>query len=51
MAEAMRQIRDDLGAEAVIVSSHQSERGRGVQVTAAIDEDANLDSDVDVESE
>ena len=35
MAEAMQQIRDALGKDAIIVSSHQSERGRGVQVTAA----------------
>lgn len=35
MAEAMQQIRDALGHDAIIVSSHQSERGRGVQVTAA----------------
>lgn len=37
MAEAMRQIRDALGDEAVIISSHQSERGRGVQITAAVE--------------
>ena len=35
MAEAMQQIRGALGNDAIIVSSHQSERGRGVQVTAA----------------
>lgn len=35
MAEAMQQIRAALGDDAIIVSSHQSERGRGVQVTAA----------------
>ena len=35
MAEAMEQIRKTLGNDAIIVSSHQSERGRGVQVTAA----------------
>ena len=35
MTEAMRQIRAALGNDAIIVSSHQSERGRGVQVTAA----------------
>ena len=38
MATAMQQIRDVLGDDAIIVSSHQSERGRGVQVTAAVDE-------------
>lgn len=40
MAEAMQQIRDALGDDAVIVSSHQSERGRGVQITAAAEPEA-----------
>ncbi len=40
MAEAMQQIRAALGDDAIIVSSHQSERGRGVQVTAAAENNA-----------
>lgn len=44
MAEAMRLVRDQLGDEAVIVSSHRSRRGRGVQLTAAI-ERRDADSD------
>ncbi len=42
MAEAMEQIRDALGDDAIIVSSHQSERGRGVQVTAAAEAEPAL---------
>jgi flagellar biosynthesis protein FlhF len=37
MAEAMRLVRDELGDDAIIVSSHRSRRGRGVQLTAAIE--------------
>lgn len=44
MAEAMRQIRDALGDDAIIVSSHQSERGRGVQVTAAAENNGPSDA-------
>lgn len=40
MSEAMKQIRDALGDDAIIVSSHESERGRGVQVTAASENNA-----------
>ena len=38
MREAMSQVRDTLGADAVILSTHESERGRGVRVTAGIDD-------------
>lgn len=31
-------VRDALGVDAVIVSTHESERGRGVQITAALEE-------------
>ncbi len=37
MAEAMRLVRDELGDDAVIVSTHHSRRGRGVQLTAAVE--------------
>ncbi|MBT5082359.1 MAG: GTP-binding protein [Rhodospirillaceae bacterium] len=51
MAEAMRQIRDALGDDAIIVSSHESERGRGVQVTAAAEAAPMVPSTVDVGAE
>ena len=37
MADAMRQVREDLGTDAIIVSTYTSNGGRGVQVTAAIE--------------
>lgn len=39
MAEAMQQVRRDMGAEAVIIATHKSRRGRGVEITAAIDDE------------
>ena len=38
MADAMEQVRETLGDDAVIISTHQGRRGTGVQVTAALDE-------------
>jgi flagellar biosynthesis protein FlhF len=38
MTEAMRQVREALGEEAIIVATHRSRRGRGVQLTAAVEE-------------
>src|SRR5512132_4074902 len=38
MAEAMRQIRGELGEDAIIVSSPSKRGGRGVRVVAAVDE-------------
>ncbi|GAB4187047.1 MAG: AAA family ATPase [Thalassobaculales bacterium] len=38
MAEAMRQIREVLGEDAIIVSSQPAEGGKGVRVTAALDQ-------------
>ena len=38
MREAMGQVRDEMGPDAIIVATHRSERGRGVRVTAALDE-------------
>lgn len=37
MAEAMREVRDELGPEAIIVSTHRARRGHGVRITAAIE--------------
>jgi flagellar biosynthesis protein FlhF len=37
MADAMQQIRQELGDDAVIVATHRSRRGRGVEITAAIE--------------
>lgn len=39
MTEAMQLVRDTLGEDAIIVSTHESGRGRGVQVTAAIEDE------------
>ncbi len=39
MAEAMQQVRDTLGEDAIIVSTYTGERGRGVQITAAVESD------------
>lgn len=39
MAEAMQQVRREMGADAVIIATHKSRRGRGIEITAAIDED------------
>ena len=38
MREAMAQVRESLGADAVILSTHESKRGRGVQLTDGVDE-------------
>lgn len=38
MTEAMQLVRDALGDDAIIVSTHESGRGRGVQVTAAVED-------------
>jgi flagellar biosynthesis protein FlhF len=38
MGAAMQLVREALGDDAIIVSTHESGRGRGVQVTAAIEE-------------
>ncbi|MEE8247476.1 MAG: GTPase [Alphaproteobacteria bacterium] len=37
MAEAMREVREVLGPEAIIVSSQRARRGHGVRITAAIE--------------
>ncbi len=37
VAEAMRQIREELGDDAVIVSTQTGEHGKGVRITAALD--------------
>ncbi len=39
MEEAMAQVRQTLGPDAIIVSTHETKGGRGVEVTAAIEED------------
>lgn len=38
VAEAMRQVRAELGGEAIIVSTHKARQGDGVEVTAAIEQ-------------
>ena len=39
MQEAMELVRDQMGAEAIIVATHEDEGTRGVRVTAASDSD------------
>ena len=39
MAEAMQQVRDSLGEDAIIISTYTGDRGRGVQITAAVETD------------
>lgn len=49
MRQAMDQVRDEMGADAIIVATHRSERGRGVRVTAALDrpeEDQRLSDEI-----
>ncbi|HZD25046.1 MAG TPA: hypothetical protein VE631_02210, partial [Alphaproteobacteria bacterium] len=43
MSEAMRLVREALGDDAIIVSTHQSGRGRGVQLTAAVEDELELE--------
>ena len=40
MAEAMQEVRERLGKDAIIISTHRGGRGRGVQITAAIEDPA-----------
>lgn len=37
MAEAMEMVRDELGPDAIILSSHEGRRGRGVEIRAAVE--------------
>ena len=40
MVEAMQQVRERLGEDAIIVSTYNGGRGRGVQITAAVEDEA-----------
>ncbi|GFZ76723.1 GTP-binding protein [Elstera cyanobacteriorum] len=44
MPEAIRRVRDELGDNAIILSSQRSESGRGLRVTAAVDDDPMADT-------
>ncbi len=46
MAEAMKMVREELGEDAIIVSTQRSSDGQGVRITAALD-DASVDEAVD----
>ena len=37
MPEAIRLVRDELGDDAIIISSQRGENGRGIRVTAAVE--------------
>ena len=45
MAEAMRMVREELGEDAIIVSTQRSSDGQGVRITAAL-EDPGDDEDI-----
>lgn len=42
MAQAMEQVRDELGPDAIIISTLRAKRGRGVEVRAAVERSAAL---------
>jgi flagellar biosynthesis protein FlhF len=44
MAEAMRLVREELGEDAIIVSTQRSSDGQGVRITAALDDAAEDDA-------
>lgn len=46
MAEAMRMVREELGDDAIIVSTQRASDGQGVRITAAL-EDPSDDDDID----
>lgn len=46
MAEAMRLVRDELGEDAIIVSTQRSSDGQGVRITAALEDGSDEDDDI-----
>jgi flagellar biosynthesis protein FlhF len=46
MAEAMRLVREELGDDAIIVSTQRSSDGRGVRITAALEDGSDDDEDI-----
>ncbi len=42
MAQAMEQVRDELGPDAIIISTLQAKRGHGVEVRAAVERSATM---------
>ncbi|MFO1243012.1 MAG: hypothetical protein U1E36_07450 [Rickettsiales bacterium] len=51
ISEAMRMVREEMGEEAVIISTGKNPMGKGVCVTVALDQDDLLPSDVDIPQE
>jgi flagellar biosynthesis protein FlhF len=47
MAEAMEMVRAELGEEAIIVSTQRGVGGQGVRITAAIEDSAEVDDDIE----
>ncbi|MCB2106463.1 MAG: hypothetical protein KDE14_02125, partial [Rhodobacteraceae bacterium] len=46
MAEAMRMVREELGEDAVIVSTQRAADGQGVRITAALEDGSDDDEDI-----
>ncbi len=46
MAEAMRLVREELGDDAVIVSTQRASDGQGVRITAALEDPEDADDDI-----
>lgn len=46
MAEAMRMVREELGEDAIIVSTQRSSDGQGVRITAALEDGSDEDDDI-----
>lgn len=47
MAEAMAQVREELGDDAIIVSTQRAAGGQGVRITAAVEEPVALDDEIE----
>lgn len=47
MAEAMAQVREELGDDAIIVSTQRAAGGQGVRITAAMEEPMALDDEIE----
>lgn len=46
MAEAMRLVREELGEDAIIVSTQRASDGQGVRITAALEDPSDADDDI-----
>ena len=46
MADAMRLVREELGDDAIIVSTQRASDGQGVRITAVLKDSADADDDI-----